>query len=338
MTLDIEQPGSLEAYLRKNNYILPEEPVDTLPLAGGVSNRTVLIRRANGEAWVVKQALEKLRVAVDWFSSPTRIHREALALRIVAQLLPAGTVPLLIFEDWDHHLLGMSAVPEPHVNWKSMLLQGTLQDNHVRQFAILLGKLHGASTEQAGSLAGLFADRTFFETLRLEPYYAYSASQIPEAAPFLTQLIAETDKRRHCIVHGDFSPKNILVHREQLVLLDYEVIHWGDPAFDVGFALTHLLSKAHHLSTMRNDFASAALTYWDTYRTTIGNQPWSADLAPWVVRHTMACLLARVAGRSPLEYLSTAERHRQLQAVLAMLVKQPPTVAMLIEQFIAALA
>ena len=94
MTLDIEQPGSLEAYLRKNNYILPEEPVDTLPLAGGVSNRTVLIRRANGEAWVVKQALEKLRVAVDWFSSPTRIHREALALRIVAQLLPAGTVPL----------------------------------------------------------------------------------------------------------------------------------------------------------------------------------------------------------------------------------------------------
>ena len=38
---------------------------------------------------------------------------------------------------------------------------------------------------------------------------------------------------------------------------------------------------------------------------------WAADLETRAVRHTLACLLARVVGRSPLEYLDAAERSRQ---------------------------
>jgi hypothetical protein len=62
-------------------------------LAGGISNRTVLVDRPEvGEAWVVKQALPKLRVVVDWFSDPERIHREALGLRWLEELAPSGTI------------------------------------------------------------------------------------------------------------------------------------------------------------------------------------------------------------------------------------------------------
>src|SRR5262245_15200966 len=97
--LDIEQHDALADYLRRTGRIAPDEAIAARTLAGGVSNRTVLVERPNGEAWVLKQALAKLRVAVDWFSSPERIQREALGLRWLARLAPLGTITALIFED-----------------------------------------------------------------------------------------------------------------------------------------------------------------------------------------------------------------------------------------------
>lgn len=338
MVLDIEAPGALEHYLRAHHYISPDEVVDCRPLSGGVSNRTVFVQRSHGEAWVVKQALEKLRVAVDWFSSPVRIHNEAAGLRELAHFLPPGAVPTLIFEDWESHLLAMSAVPEPHENWKSMLLRGQLADDHIRQFATLLGQLHRQSTEGAVHVADRFADCSFFEALRLEPYYAYTATQVPAAAPFFEHLIHATRNRRYCLVHGDYSPKNVLVYQGQLVLLDYEVIHWGDPAFDLGFSLTHLLSKAHHMPAQRANFVNAAKLYWRQYQAVIGDTPWSSNLENCVIHHTLACLLARVAGRSPLEYLSATERQHQQQAVITLLADIPSTIPLLIEYFMARLS
>lgn len=111
--LDIEQSSALIAYLRRSGSIRSDEQPICCPLTGGVSNRTVLVTRATGEAWVLKQALSKLRVAVDWFSDPRRIHREAAGLRWLAQLAPPGTIPPLVFEDHDQHIVAMGAVPQP---------------------------------------------------------------------------------------------------------------------------------------------------------------------------------------------------------------------------------
>jgi 5-methylthioribose kinase len=333
--LDIEQPEALLAYLHATGRLAPGELVAIQPLGGGVSNRTVLVERASGDNWVLKQALVKLRVAVDWFSSPLRIEREALALRWLPKLAPPGTTTPLVFEDRAQHLLAMQAVPHPHANWKTMLLTGALKPDHVRQFGRLLGTLHRNAAARLEELPADFADRTFFESLRLEPYYAYTATQVPEAAPFLTTLIATTRAQRLTLVHGDYSPKNILVHRDRLILLDHEVIHLGDPAFDLGFSLTHLLSKAHHLRDHRDAFAEAALLYWTTYQQTIGAVAWVADLESRAVRQTLGCLLARVAGRSPLEYLDANERQRQGAAVLALLPAPPATIYELVQQFLA---
>jgi len=328
MTLDIEQPNALRAYLRATGHIGATEDVMIRPLAGGVSNRTVLIQRATGEAWVMKQALAKLRVATDWFSDPARIHREALGLRWLVELAPPGTITPLVFEDHKHHLLAMQAVPEPHANWKNLLLAGQLESDHVRQFGRLLGAIHSQIRPE---LAQDFADRSFFESLRLEPYYAYTATQIPAATEFLNTLIAETRACRAALVHGDYSPKNILVHNGRLILLDHEVIHWGDPAFDLGFSLTHLLSKAHHLPRQRSAFAEAVHIYMESYREL------AAVDEPRVVRHTLACLLARVAGRSPLEYLDQTERDRQQRAVVSLLPTSPATITALVKGFLACL-
>ena len=332
--LDIEQHDALVAYLRRGGHIGDGETPTVRTLSGGVSNRTVLVDRGNGQAWVIKQALGRLRVEADWFSDPRRIHREAEGMRHLAALCPPGSITPLIFEDAEHQLLAMAAVGEPHENWKQMLLAGRIESDHVTQFAQLLGVIHQAGDEQRDELAQRFVDRSFFESLRLEPYYTYTAEQVPAAATFLRRLIETCRARRITLVHGDYSPKNILVHNNRLVLLDHEVIHFGDPAFDLGFAMTHLLSKAHHVRDKREVLVQATQLFWQIYCEALGDSPWAADLEAHAVHHTLGCLLARVAGRSPLEYLSDTEKDRQRNVVVSLMHNPPACIGDLISDFL----
>lgn len=320
-SLDIEREVSLVAYLRATNRIARDETPTVRVLAGGVSNKTVLVERASGEAWVLKQALSKLRVQADWFSDPSRIRREAEALRWLPQFTPPGTITPLVFEDPDHFLLAMQAVPQPHENWKSMLLDGCIEFDHVDQFAAMLGAIHRRSAEAGDDVRAAFDDRSFFESLRVEPYYEYTASQVPEAAEFLSDLIRDTRARRLSLVHGDFSPKNVLVHEGRLVLLDHEVIHWGDPAFDVGFALTHFMSKALHLPSQTHRFVNAAWRFSRKYAETLGPKLWNHETEVMAGRHLLGCMLGRVAGRSPLEYLTSLERETQRSEIVSEILE-----------------
>lgn len=280
---------------------------------------TILVRRERGPDFVVKQARERLAVKEDWFSDPARIHIEAAAMRALQELVPPGSVPALLFEDHGRHLIAMEAAPEPHENWKTLLLQGRLEADHVGQFARLLSGIHRGSFG-SDHFRGLFPDRSFFENLRLEPYYLFSARQQALAAAFLEELVADTRAVALTLVHGDFSPKNVLVHQGRLILLDHEVMHFGDGAFDVGFALTHLLSKARHVAGKREEFLEAAAHFWAVY-----SEGFRPDAA-WerrAVRHTIACLMARVRGKSPLEYLSPEHREQQEKTCLRLMGECP---------------
>jgi 5-methylthioribose kinase len=235
-------------YLLSRRVIEAGDVPRITPLAGGVSNRTVLVEPSERPPFVLKQALKKLRVAADWFSSPGRIHREAEGMRFLRHLAPAGTITEFHFEDFSEHILAMSMVPRPHRTWKELLLSEPPVPRHFEQFAAILARIHVCSYGDQG-LAQIFDDRTGFESLRLEPYYHYSAARVPVAKPFLENLIAETLGQRLALVHGDYGPKNILVHEGRFVLVDHEVIHFGDPAFDLGFSLTHLLAWSRQTST-----------------------------------------------------------------------------------------
>jgi 5-methylthioribose kinase len=333
LVVDIENADDLLRYLRETNRIGKDETPTFRTLRGGVSNKTVLLQRRDGGRWVLKQALPKLRVQADWFSDPTRIRVEANALRYLPSVTPASTIPKLLFEDPEQHLLAMEAVPEPHENWKERLLSGRLEESLICQFGRLLASIHRKSYELRQEMFTAFNDRRFFETLRLEPYYQFTAKRVPEGAQFLLQVVDAN--RSHCVtlVHGDYSPKNILVYQSRLILLDHEVMHVGDPAFDLGFSLTHLLSKGHHLKEHRSAFLAAAIEYWKTYETETGSAAWFSGVESRAVNNTVACLLARTSGRSPLEYLSDDERRKQKEAVLHLIIDRPDTVPALVEDF-----
>ena len=290
------------------------------------------VRLSDSRQWVVKQALEKLRVKEDWFSDPQRIHHEAEGLRTLQKLTRPGAVPKFIFEDHEQHILIMEAVAEPHENYKSLLLSAAPEERHVIEFATLLADIH-SNAVKAGRLSELFDNSCYFENLRLDPYYAFSARQLPAAAPFLDTLIKQTKARKLTLVHGDYSPKNILICNERLVLLDHEVIHIGDPAFDVGFAMAHFLSKANFRKHCRQEFGEAARLFWNTYFADVQAAPWSSRLADHCIANSLGCLLARVIGKSPLEYLNDTQRALQLNITMNLINDAPASLISLIHQF-----
>jgi 5-methylthioribose kinase len=324
--IDIEDFAQLLGYLRETGQIGSAEKPVIRKLSGGVSNKTLLLTRSGGESWVMKQALPKLRVQTDWFSDPARIQVEANGLRYLPRVTPKGSIVSLLFEDRAQNLLAMEAVPEPHQNWKQLLLCDEIDPHLFRQFAKLLGSIHRESFRLQHELAPIFGGKHFFQTLRLEPYYQHSATVVPEAASFLEELVGWTLSRADTLVHGDFSPKNVLVYHQQLILLDHEVLHFGDPAFDIGFSLTHFLSKALHLPQKRQALFEGAQLYWRLYLNEVRGMPWTGHLDFRAAKHTLASLLARVCGRSPLEYLNQEERFFQRQKVIEMIGKDFSTV------------
>jgi aminoglycoside phosphotransferase (APT) family kinase protein len=323
-SVDIEDPKQLLAYLTARGFDTADAKVRCLE--GGVSNKTMYVGLHGGI--VLKQALVRLRVPTEWLSPPERVHREALGLRWLGQVEPAGSVPRFLFEDFEQHILAMTAVPQPHTNWKDDLMAGVVEPSLFIQAAKLLGSIHRLS--RRGEIPEAFADTGYFESLRVEPYYSYAAKEAPAAAQFLEELGREALTRKEGIVHGDYSPKNFLVHAGRLNLLDHEVIHLGDPAFDIGLVMAHFLSKAHHFPQYRDKLMHGVRSFLDTLSSEVPLQHWAGR----AVGHTLGCLLARVAGRSQLGYLAAEEKQRQREVVIALMQNPPPSLPQAADLFV----
>jgi 5-methylthioribose kinase len=108
-----------------------------------------------------------------------------------------------------------------------------------------------------------------------------------------------------------------------MVMLDFEVAHWGDPAFDPAFLLTHLVLKAVREPALACAFLDEAARFWSVYVEAAG--PVAAD-APAVVAELGCLLLARMDGKSPIEYLTApAERDAVRALARALLAPDAPT-------------
>jgi 5-methylthioribose kinase len=318
---------ALIAFLKSEGHLDARYPVDATMLPGGISCLTTLISNDAGQTMVVKEARSRLAVADEWLSSPERIGIEAEAIKRLGKILP-GRVPGLLFMDHAKFLLGMEAVPMPHDNWKTLLLQGQVSDVHIRQFANMLGVIHQSTLHSAYD-ESVFQNRHFFESLRIQPYYEQSAEKEPSIRSFIHDLIRRTREHSECLTHGDYSPKNILIHRDQLYLLDHEVVHFGDGCFDVGFAMTHFLSKAYFVTDRMEAFKNAAQLFWNTYS---GVFEVDQDWEDRCIRHTLGCLVARIRGKSPLEYLEEEHRIDQLARTKRLIHDLPPSMEQLIQQ------
>lgn len=331
MSVDIEDNSSLIVYLRGLKRIGPAEECSIELLTGGVSNKTVLLTRESGDQWVIKQALDKLRVKEDWYCDVERIIIEYKGMKWFSEALPKGAVPQPVFFDEKNHVFCMTAVLKPHENLKQLILHGDVRIELFRKLGHLLGTVQNAGRNSQEAIS-LFHDRQFFKDLRIEPYYQFTATQIPVTRTFYQSLIDRTLKVTETISHGDFSPKNVLVRDNDVVLLDFEVTHYGDSTFDVGFFLCQVFCFANHLQNVRQGMKNAALGFWNSYLETIGTV--DSETEQRAVDHTIGCLMARVKGRSPVDFLTEGEQGRQIRIALESINEKISRIPELIEKFI----
>ncbi len=291
------------AAVRQAGLVAAGETVAVEPLGGGVSNDVFAVR-AGDRALVLKRALPRLRVAAEWRSDVTRIHREAACQRWLGQVLRPGEVPAVLAEDHRAHLYLMERAPASCRNWKDELLAGRVAPEAAAWAGDLLGRIHAAGRRDAVTRQA-FADQRVFDQLRLDPYLRTTAGRHPDLAEPILELVDRLATTRETVVHGDFSPKNLLLAEHHLVLLDHEVAHTGDPRFDLGFFFSHLVLKALHVTAAAERLWAQLPTAWEAYGAAY---PAVAE-ADWM-RHLGCLLLARVDGKSPAEYLTPAVQER----------------------------
>jgi len=286
----------------------PAGPLDIEPLTGGVSSDIVRIVLADGRQYCAKRALEKLKVATDWQAPLERNQYEIAWLRRANAIVP-GAAPRVIGEDAAHGIALLEYLPaEDYLLWKAELLAGRADPGVPVAVANALGRIHAATLDDPTAAAEFPTDH-LIDALRLDPYLRFTAGRHPALAGPILAVLAATAANRLALVHGDVSPKNILVNRHDghPVLLDAECAWYGDPAFDAAFCLNHLVLKSIHLPAIGGTLIDQAERFADTW---LGHFP--AAIRAAVERRTAALLpclmLARVDGKSPVEYLSEINR------------------------------
>lgn len=302
-------------HLVARGLLSPHSSVTVTPLRGGVSSDIVAVSSSDLDV-VVKQSLPRLRVSQEWLADKQRIVREAHALELVATLTPE-LVPRVVDFDNDTWTLVLERAPADWRNWRDELLDGRIDNRVAAKLGTALGGWQ-LGTSQVPP-AEFFDTRSFVE-LRIDPFYYTVASRHPEVSERVRATADALLRTPSCLVHGDFSPKNVLHGSDQLWVLDWEVVHVGDPCFDVAFLLTHLLLKAIHRSQDAERYRIASQSFFDSYRRVFSV---GSDEPESLVANIGCLLLARVDGKSPAPYLSAAERVRVRELGLQLLSDPP---------------
>ena len=301
------------------------------PLTGGVASD---IWRVELEKTVcVKRALEQLKVSQEWRVPVSRNAFEVAWFKKVATITPQA-VPAILGHDSARGVFAMDYwPPENYPVWKTQLHNGLVDAASIQALAIILAKIH---QETAGDLAiaNEFDTDDLFYSIRIEPYLIATAEKHTALKTQLHALARSLILHKKALVHGDFSPKNILIGPQGPIVLDAECAWYGDPVFDVAFCLNHLLLKCLWTPSATAAFVEGAALFLETYLARVDWEPQETTAAR-VASLLPALMLARIDGKSPVEYISDeSDKNKVRQFSIAFLqsaTAQP-------EQFISAWA
>jgi aminoglycoside phosphotransferase (APT) family kinase protein len=308
--------------------LLAGEAVRATPLGGGVSSEILLVEDC-ARRFVVKRALPKLRVRDDWFADVGRNRAEQDFFAYAAPVIP-GAVPRILHADRAGGWFAMDYLGDGLVNWKAELLAGRADPDAARLAGATLGRLHRASWGDPAA-RDRFATLADFTALRISPYLLSTAERVPSVGRLLRDEASRLASCGIALVHGDYSPKNLLVGPGRLVVLDAETAWYGDPAFDAAFLLTHLHLKALPRAADPERVLALAGAFWGAYAGALGPRA-SAGLEARTAFLVLCLMLARVHGKSPVEYLPDPAPRRCVTDFACRHLPHPPgTIAALTE-------
>jgi len=238
-----------------------------------------------------------------------------------------GAVPALLGQDEAAGALAMAYLPpDAYPLWKAQLRDGLADAGFAAQVGERIARIH-AATARDPAVAAMFPTDAIFYDIRLEPYLVATAGRHPDLGAALMALVAATQANKRALVHGDVSPKNILARPPNgdmggPVFLDAECAWWGDPAFDLAFCLNHLLLKCLWTPGARAGFMACFSALAAAYLAVVDWEP-EAALEARAARLLPGLLLARVDGKSPVEYITTAAARETVRRVARGLLADP---------------
>jgi aminoglycoside phosphotransferase (APT) family kinase protein len=291
-------------------------------LSGGVSCDVYKVETKRRPPIVVKRALPKLRVATDWRAPPERALTEVAWLSLVAGLNPCWT-PKVLGEDHRRHLFAMEYLaPDSFPLWKAELAAGRIDERFASSVGMALAKIHAATAGNV-EIADVFANDAQFHALRLEPYLLFTAGRYPDFANAIRDVTTDIAKSRIALMQGDISPKNILCGPDGPIFLDAETACYGDPAFDLAFCLNHFLLKTVWHPQWLDNYARAFSAMHKAYADGVGwEEPEGLDRR--AARLLPMLLLARVDGKSPVEYITSEPDKAYVRAKARAMIELPP--------------
>lgn len=279
--------------------------IEIRPLTGGVASDIGVITLPDRQV-CVKFALAKLKVSEDWRAPVHRNRAEYAWLSAASACVPHNVPQLFGWSAADNGFAMEYLNGENVYLWKDALLAKAADQGEAAAVADILGRIHATSAQAAFDRAP-FQNRDDFRALRIEPYLGFTASRHPDLAEKLDQISTQLYCADKVLVHGDVSPKNILFRDEAPILLDAECATMGDASFDVAFCLNHLFLKAMHMPALNARLMQQAASFWAAYSVHV-NWEECAALEARVAALLPALMLARVDGKSPVEYLSPTEQ------------------------------
>lgn len=310
--------------VRKLGLAVPEDVSAVQFLTGGVASDIVSVD-VGGRRVCIKFALSKLRVADDWHAPVDRNGAEYAWLEFAGSAVP-GAVPALYGRDAELNGFAMEFLQGDDIyNWKTELMQRRPRPDEAAKVGKVLGQIHAASTAPDFDPSQFQNHDSFYE-LRLDPYFAFSAQKHPQLRTVLHGLISRLQDVSTVLIHGDVSPKNILFKDGQPVFLDAECASMGDPGFDVAFCMSHLALNWFYHHDSADHFLLGLTELWDGYRPHVCWED-ASDLERRICELLPALLLARVDGKSPVEYLDEDNRDRVRRFATAALRDPPATLA-----------
>ncbi len=319
-----DAPDWLREGLRAMGLSDGSEALSASPLTGGVASDIWRVDLA-GRTLCVKRALERLRVAQEWTVSTERNAFEVAWLETAGAIVP-GAVPEVLGHDPHSGLFAMPFLPpDRHPVWKQQLAAGTVEPATAERLGERLAAIH-AGTAGSAEIAARFASDGLFAALRIEPYLLATAARHADLESRLGAIAEQTMRTRRALVHGDVSPKNILVGPAGPVLIDAECAWYGDPAFDLAFCLNHLLLKCAWKPAHRRSYIACFESLRTTYLTRVDWEP-AATLEGRATALLPALMLARVDGKSPVEYLDEPGAQRVRAFARTILQEGAPDLA-----------
>jgi aminoglycoside phosphotransferase (APT) family kinase protein len=300
MTLNADFPDVTAALAAMK--LDPGTPCEVTAFSGGVSCDVLLVR-SPARTFVVKRALPKLRVAAEWRAPAERSHAEVAWMKLVAGIDP-NWVPAILGEDRAHHLFAMEYFPpETHPLWKTLLAEGKADPAFAARVGEALARIH-AGTAGRDDIAHDFANFAQFHALRVDAYLLHTAAKHADVGPAIRVMAKNLEASRIALMQGDVSPKNILCGPDGPVFLDAETCCYGDPAFDLAFCLNHLLLKGIWHPEHKAAYGACFTALTEAY---FADATWEAraGLEARTAALLAAFLLARIDGKSPVEYLAT---------------------------------